>query len=349
MKKLIYFHGFGSSSQSGTIQTLREKLADFEVFAPDIPVDPAEALPFLRELCETEQPDIVVGTSMGGMYAQQMFGFNRICVNPAFEMSVKSKVLKVGTFEYFKPRMDGETHFTITPEIIQHHADMEAKQFDGVTEDEKCKVWGLFGDADQQVNGEPVFRRYYNNVIHFDGEHRMDDKVINDVLIPLIQQITKDVDYRVTFVCTGNACRSPFGETVLKTMLKEYPELKVAVNSCGTLDWGCNPRDERMSYIASNYDFKMEGVTTPMTREILMEADKIIVFTAEHRDAITRVLDSSHWDRIVLFDMIAFSQLTEVEDPCLQSDAVYDRVARHIIDGCLNIMEKWVRNPPKRR
>lgn len=65
--KLIYFHGFGSSSQSGTIRTLREKLADFEVIAPDIPVDPQDALPFLKQLCNEVQPDVVIGTSMGGM------------------------------------------------------------------------------------------------------------------------------------------------------------------------------------------------------------------------------------------------------------------------------------------
>ena len=188
--KLIYFHGFGSSAQSGTIRTLRRMLSDFEVIAPDIPVDPADALPFLKQLCEDEQPDVVIGTSMGGMYAQQMFGFNRICVNPAFEMSTMSKVLKVGTFEYFKPRMDGETHFTITPDIIKHHADMESKQFDGVADEEKTKVWGLFGSDDKQVNGEPIFRQHYDNVIHFNGEHRMSDEVIATVLIPLIRRIT---------------------------------------------------------------------------------------------------------------------------------------------------------------
>ena len=52
--KLIYFHGFGSSAQSGTIRTLRKMLPDFEVIAPDIPVDPADALPFLKLLCENE-------------------------------------------------------------------------------------------------------------------------------------------------------------------------------------------------------------------------------------------------------------------------------------------------------
>ena len=188
--KLIYFHGFGSSAQSGTIRTLRKMLSDFEVIAPDIPVDPADALPFLKQLCEDEQPDVVIGTSMGGMYAQQMFGFNRICVNPAFEMSTMSKVLKVGTFEYFNLRMDGETHFTITPDIIKHHADMESKQFDGVTDEEKIKVWGLFGSDDRLVNGEHIFRQYYDNVIHFNGEHRMSEEVITTVLIPLIRKIT---------------------------------------------------------------------------------------------------------------------------------------------------------------
>lgn len=185
-KKLMYLHGFGSSAASGTVKTLRELLPDFDVVAPDIPVDPAEALPFLRGLCMNEVPDVVVGTSMGGMYAQQMRGYNRICVNPAFEMSKKSKMLTVGTHEYFKPRKDGTTHFEITPEIIRHHAEMEAHQFDGITEADRKQVWGMFADNDQQVNGESLFLQYYNQVIHFSGEHRMDDKVIEDVLVPLI-------------------------------------------------------------------------------------------------------------------------------------------------------------------
>ena len=190
-KKLMYLHGLGSSAASGTVRTLRELLPDFDVVAPDIPVDPVEALPFLRGLCMNEVPDVVVGTSMGGMYAQQMRGYNRICVNPAFEMSKKSKMLTVGTHEYFKPRKDGTTHFEITSEIICHHAEMEKHQFDGITEEDRKQVWGMFADNDQQVNGESLFLQYYCKVIHFSGEHRMDDKVIKDVLAPLIRSIVK--------------------------------------------------------------------------------------------------------------------------------------------------------------
>ena len=38
-KKLMYLHGFGSSAASGTVKTLRELLPDFDVVAPDIPVE----------------------------------------------------------------------------------------------------------------------------------------------------------------------------------------------------------------------------------------------------------------------------------------------------------------------
>lgn len=188
-KRLVYLHGFGSSAASGTVKTLKELLPEFDVTAPDIPVDPAEALPFLRGLCMNEVPDVIVGTSMGGMYTQQMRGYKRICVNPAFEMSKKSEVLRVGTHKHFKPRKDGTTHFEITPEIIRHHAEMEEHQFDGITDEDRRQVWGLFADNDRQVDGKAVFMEHYNQIVHFHGEHRMDDEVIRTVLVPLIREI----------------------------------------------------------------------------------------------------------------------------------------------------------------
>lgn len=54
MNKLIYFHGFGSSGEGSTVRTLRELLPNWTVLAPDIPVDPAESLPFLKEFSKEE-------------------------------------------------------------------------------------------------------------------------------------------------------------------------------------------------------------------------------------------------------------------------------------------------------
>ena len=193
--KVVNFHGFGSSHASGTVEMLRRELANDEVVAPDIPVDPVDALPYLKELCEKEQPDLIVGTSMGGMYAQQMRGFRRILVNPAFTMSNMSKTLRTGEYQFFSGRYDGAKTFRITKDIIQHHNQMERQQFKGITPEEKEMCWCLVGLRDTSVtNAESLFKKNYlvDHVIRFDGEHQLNDKVIKKVLVPLIEKLRND-------------------------------------------------------------------------------------------------------------------------------------------------------------
>ena len=187
--KIIYFHGFASSGASGTVQTLRKIMPDIEVIAPDIPIDPQEALPFLKELCRQEQPDLIIGTSMGGMYAQQMRGFKRICVNPAFNMSRLSKVLKTGEHEFLNRRKDNQKTFRITRDIIQHFNQMERQQFKDITPEEQELCWGLFGINDTTVNTYDLFRKYYTQATRFEGEHRLNEKVLRHTVIPLIKEI----------------------------------------------------------------------------------------------------------------------------------------------------------------
>ena len=190
--KIVYFHGFGSSHASGTVEILRRELPNDEVVAPDIPVDPVEALPYLKELCEQEQPDLIIGTSMGGMYAQQMRSFRRIMVNPAFTMSTMSKTFRTGEYHFFSGRYDGAKTFKITKDIIQHHNQMERQQFKNISSEEKETCWCLVGLRDTSVtNAESLFKKNYlaDHVIRFDGEHQLNDKVIKKVLIPLVEQL----------------------------------------------------------------------------------------------------------------------------------------------------------------
>ena len=190
--KIVYLHGFGSSHASGTVETLRHELPEATIVAPDIPVDPVEALPYLLEYCKQEQPDLIIGTSMGGMYAQQMRNFKRILVNPAFTMSTMSKVLKTGEHAFFNGRYDGAKTFRITKEIIQHHNQMERQQFKDITPEQRETCWCLVGLHDSSVtNAEAMFRKYYpaEHLIRFDGEHRLNEKVIRKALLPLINQV----------------------------------------------------------------------------------------------------------------------------------------------------------------
>lgn len=106
-KKVMYVHGFASSGQSGTVTRLHEFMPNATVIAPDIPIHPAEAIELLHRTCEEEQPDLIIGTSMGGMYTEQLHGYDRILVNPAFQMG--ETILKhgmLGKVVFQNPRKD---------------------------------------------------------------------------------------------------------------------------------------------------------------------------------------------------------------------------------------------------
>ncbi len=190
--KLIYFHGFASSGASGTVQLLRKMLPSADIVAPDIPVDPKEALPYLQNLVEEEKPDVIVGTSMGGMYAQQMHGYLRVCVNPAFRMSTMSKTLHTGTHKWLNGRKNSEKEFKITNDIMRNFNQMERKQFDGITPEDKELCYGLFGINDPLINSAnqyALFIKYYTHAQRFDGEHQLNEKVLRKVLLPLLKEI----------------------------------------------------------------------------------------------------------------------------------------------------------------
>lgn len=190
MSKIVYFHGFASSGATGTVLLLRKHFMQDRVLAPDIPLDPAEALPFLRDFCEREQPDLIIGSSMGGMYAQQMRGYFRICVNPAFEMSRMYSVMRVGTFEWANKREDGQKKGHITKEIIAHLKEMEDHQWDGIDEDEKLLCYGLFGRQDDRVTGGyEIFTSHYPNASWFEGGHRLNDEILKTAVEPLVHEL----------------------------------------------------------------------------------------------------------------------------------------------------------------
>ena len=68
---------------------------------------------------------------------------------------------------------------------------MEKEQFNGITDDEKAFVVGLFGDKDPVVHFQPLMAQLYGEerCRWFQGEHRLNDTVVKKVLIPLIDEL----------------------------------------------------------------------------------------------------------------------------------------------------------------
>ena len=187
----MYVHGFASSGSSGTVMCLRRLLPDWQVIAPDLPVDPFEAMELLRGIVEKEKPEIVIGTSMGGMYTQQLWGVPRIVVNPSFEMSRSLLFGKMGRNKYMSKRADGATEFRIDKGVVERFKQLEKEQFAGIDEREKQLVMGLFGDKDPVVQFRPLMASLYGEerCRWFRGEHRLNDEIVAKVLIPLLYEL----------------------------------------------------------------------------------------------------------------------------------------------------------------
>ena len=172
-KKILYVHGFGSSGQSGTVTRIREVLPNATVIAPDLPIEPTEAMALLQQVCDSEQPALIIGTSMGGMYAEMLRGFDRIIVNPALEMG----------------ETDGVQDFIVTKTLVKAYKEMTEHCFEGLDDEDQQRVWGLFGDADTTVDTYDLFHAHYQTAIRFHGEHRMNDQSFMHAVVPVIRWI----------------------------------------------------------------------------------------------------------------------------------------------------------------
>lgn len=189
-KKVLYVHGFGSSGQSGTVSRIREVLPRAVVIAPDLPVHPQEAMELLNNVCAREAPDLVIGTSMGGMYAEMLTGYDRILVNPALQMGDTMREHgMMGAQHFSNPREDGVQDFIVTKALVKEYKEMTEHCFAAVTDEERRRVWGLFGDEDTTVDTYDLFREHYPTAIRFHGEHRMNDKSFMHSVVPVIRWI----------------------------------------------------------------------------------------------------------------------------------------------------------------
>lgn len=189
-KKLMYLHGSASAGFSRTSMGILKYLPeDWQLLMPDCPVDAEECLKMLKDLCEREKPDLIIGSSQGGYYAQMLRGYKRICVNPALDMSNDEDV-KVGNHQFVVNREDGVQRYVITPELQEGYRRLEARQFEGITDFDREYCYGLFGDHDTDYGHcKPLFAAHYKHIHSFPGGHKMEYDEIEKYLMPLVQEL----------------------------------------------------------------------------------------------------------------------------------------------------------------
>lgn len=194
--KILFLHGFTSSGECEIARTLRAEHAGVaEVVAPDLPLHPSEAMDMLQDLCCLEQFDLIVGSSCGSFYGQQLVrlsGVPAILVSPFFKMTEFLQP-RIGVHEYKSHRADGKQRFEITQELIEDFAEMQIHQFDCYDEFNRNRVIGMFGSQDTLAHFRDIFMKYYSTAIDFDGPHTMTADNVRQDLVPVILRTLKEI------------------------------------------------------------------------------------------------------------------------------------------------------------
>lgn len=192
LPKILFLHGFYASGQCVPAIALREAFAGrAEVLTPDLPMHPEDALRFIRELIDSEKPDLLVGNSCGSFYAQMIApvaGIPALLGNPHFRMSEFLRQ-RIGQHEYKSPREDGRQSFVIDEALVGEFAALEATQFANCDPQFSDRVWGLFGEQDTLAHFEPLFLEHYSHSFHFPGGHTPTADEVRNWYVPLAEKM----------------------------------------------------------------------------------------------------------------------------------------------------------------
>ena len=87
MKKIVYIHGLGGGTNSRIPNIFKSVVGDqYEIINPELPIMPLEGFAKAKEVVDREQPDLVIGSSLGGFFAMALPGlYQTILVNPAMD------------------------------------------------------------------------------------------------------------------------------------------------------------------------------------------------------------------------------------------------------------------------
>lgn len=91
----------------------------------------------------------------------------------------------------------------------------------------------------------------------------------------------------ILFVCTGNTCRSPMAEGLLRHMA-EQEKVNIQVQSAGIAAFRGSPASTHTLSILKNKGISMQHQSQPVTDELLHWADLILTMTGSHKQVLSQ-------------------------------------------------------------
>jgi protein-tyrosine-phosphatase len=137
--------------------------------------------------------------------------------------------------------------------------------------------------------------------------------------------------YKLLFVCTGNACRSPMAEYLLRDRLG--PDSAWTVESAGTAAAdGLPATPEAVRVLAEAQIDLSPHRSRRLTADLVEQADIVVVMTRMHQAEVLMRFPGAR-DKTFLFASFGTEpEIRDIPDPIGQSTFVY-RMTRNVLDS----------------
>ncbi|OHU64964.1 low molecular weight protein-tyrosine-phosphatase [Mycobacteroides chelonae] len=147
----------------------------------------------------------------------------------------------------------------------------------------------------------------------------------------------------VTFVCTGNICRSPMAEKIFAHQLAARGlARRVRVNSAGTRNWFTGqPADPRAVNVLAAQGYPTDHCVTQVSNDHL-RADLIVALARKHAWRVLYL--GAERERVRLLRSFALSvgrAVPDVEDPYYGTLEDFEEVLK-VIESAMPGVHRWV-------
>ncbi|WP_447723672.1 arsenate reductase/protein-tyrosine-phosphatase family protein [Enterobacter asburiae] len=136
----------------------------------------------------------------------------------------------------------------------------------------------------------------------------------------------------ILVVCTGNICRSPIGERLLRQQLPGKQ-----VNSAGILGLEGHPADAAAQAVARRHGVSLEGhIARKVTRNLLQQADLILVMGPEHLRFIATMAPENRGKSLLFGQWL---DIRDIPDPYHKSREAYE----YVFEQLGKASQEWAR------
>jgi RpiB/LacA/LacB family sugar-phosphate isomerase len=152
----------------------------------------------------------------------------------------------------------------------------------------------------------------------------------------------------ILFVCTGNICRSPMAEGIMKDLLKDHPEFKVS--SAGLAAPDNQPPSPHAVTVMQEIGIDIRSIRSrQITAQMIEKADKIYAMAYGHYDMLHLLFPESS-EKIFLAKHLQSQKEPhinlEINDPIGQSLETYRRCRDEIRQALIHIKTSIMNDTP---